>query len=707
MSVSRKSRPPAALLSAKVLFFVTVATLILPSYAIKTQRVRYIRNYLRIQTPKTDPPRIAFLDVMLMRNPVSKTTEGAAINLNQIIAEKKLAPAAQSFKYRRVAIPTMTVRSNNYVYNTQTQTYDQDWMQNLSPRERDRILVAGIHQEDMDFSNIEDPLKKALHEKVQQEIRNVRSAVPSGWVISGSATTGSNSHADPLPDKANPDNSSSSENDVAFSSQEQGARSLKGNFRITGHLALDSTTPYLPGDRFEIHWVRENVSRKTGDFFPQKDWSYAIDVSEMVGAVRVNLYDSYGSLKAMGELTLTPDLSAQQRQNSIIQLRAQNRFSANFKYFYPGKRSWGNGAVKSKIPIDDQTSFVPTKDGQLSLEGVSPRSSAFAYSEGREFYPAIHQIQTGNQQSLMMMPRRWVKALQQIAEDQKGYSSMTPHNGAVIIGQATSKGKPLAGVRVEIENDLSAKPIYLNALFLPDPALQATSDNGYFVFLDLPQAYYSIQGYLGPQFFGFGNVLNEPDAVSFAEIVGNLSKAPFEVRAFDAFTSEEKAGELHLQSLGDQVIHIQGYGLLDVPQSSQLTLSWFEPEDHSYVSSLYVSPPASQFLHAPLVRADWIESLQRTKGIVPQAETGRVIGFVQKGNYQVSMPHVDEQSDARIVYFDPSGQLSETPVAEGGFAVFNLPPSGQTVVLHYSDGSTDSHIIPVDSSQTTIVRFLP
>lgn len=704
----------------KILLGVLAFSLLFPVSAIRESRVHFMHSYLKIQTGKSNPPRIAFFEA-IADSLESKNAEVAApaievIHLSEVIAEKQLRPALQSIRYRRVDIQPMAIARNEALLNLGLQksqnlastsaaamgreNSDESWQETLTPKEKQILQSSNLSQKDLDFSNIEDPREKAMSEKIQQEIRNVKSTVPSGWVISGS---GAPANA-PMGESAK---------DLDATGEKSIANKVHGfnAFQVQGHLGLDASTPYLPGYHFEIHWLREGISRATGQIFPEQDWRYSIDIPELIGSVQVDLYDGYGSLMAYGSLRLSPEQQSSEIKNALIQLQPARKVTGVNRDFV---RSFGDSkakfkaAARTKVAVDEETEFVPDQDGRLTIDGVSPRSTMFAYTEAEGFYPAIHVLQAGKTQNMTLMPQKTIEALREIVDQQRIMSRDIEPNGAVIWGQVRAQGKPVAGLRVEVQEfSEELKPVYLNSLLIPDPTLQATSENGFFVFLDLPAGYYSLRAYHGPQFYGFGNVLNEPGAVAYANIDGIAHRAPFEVRAFDAFTSEEQIGNIHLQNLGDQAITIAGYGILDAPVAQQTSLAWFEPSDPDYLNAIYTYRGDADHIHTPLVRKSWMENLKQQAVISQQPDTGTFVGFVSEGNYQISLPHLEKQTPLNVVFFDSSGTIAAGPTPNGGFVIFNIPVGGETVVIHQANGETQSQIIPIDANQTTIVRFQP
>lgn len=724
--------------SAKVFLIVLAFGSLFPNLSIREERVRYLPKPLKISAARPTPPRIAFLQTLALGGVQEKKEESrthlTTYNLNAVLEEGSLRPALPSILYRRVDLRPMIIHRTealaaagdifsglNYrpgvVYDPKTEK-TPTWWEDLTPQERRRVEEAHLSARDLDFSDIEDPLKKAIRQKIQEELRREKSQSLKGWVISGreeknDSVGGTLAQASaptagpaPAPDLAPSSPSTPTTEPPREPAHEKAFQPRKGPFLVSGHVEADASTAALQGYYFEVQWLREGSVKNRGHISPQEDSRYAIEVEELLGSIRVAMYDQSGTLRAYGDYRLSPDLTEQELRNALIQLRPAHRVASYSFDPFTGRKGGPrlrNGSPKTRAAFDDETVFSVDSSGVVSVEGVALESTSFAYTEAPGFYPAIH-VMNSVAHPIPLVSTKTVRALQEILADE-GPVSPFNRNGAVIWGRVVSNGQPVAGAHVELAQAPEVQPVYFNALLIPDLKLATTSENGYFVFTDLPSGYYSLKAFKDSQFLGFANVLNEAKALSYATIESVGRAFPLETRSFDAFTGEEKDVQLIHQALGDRVLLVSGFDVLDVPQVPTTAFVAVEARDRDYLSAIYPYPGERDYLHLPLIRRSWLINIQQRMNISPQGERATLVGFVHQGSYELRLPHLPADSDATVVFFDARGEVVQAPTADGGFVIFNVPVSAQTVVIQHADGGVETRIMPADPGQTTIVRF--
>lgn len=695
---------------------------LLPFGKLQEHRVKFILKPLKITTTKASPPRLAFiqtLDFGKTKNDKLKTSteQSMTVNLTEVIAKRQLRPLAFVLQRRQVTLPGVLI-TRAEIYNQQepvisrpiNRKYDepvrsaahqgnQDWPENLTEKEKRWLNQANVSTSDFEVFNEAsvDPVGSHLQAQIAAEMKRPAGDVLPGWIISkpsDRATTSSSLPPTPSPEK---------------DSDRKSYTSTSG-FNVQGRIGLGLGVYMGNGEHIEVHWIREGVSKVAGLISTENDFRYEIKVPELIGSVSAEMYDSSGRLKAKGTLRLS-----QNSNSGDITLHPQQTLASQTTNFYqsptrlfgmvPLKKSKTMGAVKSKVSVDSESEFAADDQGRLFVDGVVPGSTAFGFSRAKGFYPSIHWLTTGAARAFPMVPESTVKALKDIIRSQQNQTSVDAFDGGLMLGQATREGQPISGVRVELTNNPDLKPIYLNALLIPDPTLQETTANGYFVFANLENGYYSVRASKGNFYFGFSNFLAEAESISFAEIQETNRRAPFEVRAFDAFEGTEVSAAVDLQGLSHS-FDVEGYALIEHPMTDQIELAQVQPKLNDYVPSLYVMKGEDDYLHLPVVRRAWFEQMAATQQLSPQPGMGTVIGFVSRGNYQVMLPHLPAETPVNVVFFDSQGNRVEQPVENGGFIAFNVPASAHTIVIRDNFGETASQIIPVDSDRVTTVRFL-
>lgn len=680
-----------------------------PDYRLKDQRIRYITRPLVISTSKNTPPRHAFEEALRLssvsekksRNTISDNQQ-TIVNLNASLADKSSVPVRMMF-YRRVHLKTMSLDSRELAKENQPQQRQQaevlpqprlaqsaasnnaeaEWYASLSPRQKRILESSGIHNQEI-FEEEPKTLSQVLAEKVSEA---------RGDVV-GSASEQTASVIGDRPVK------------------------ISGRMRVAGHILLDHTTPLLPDHHIEVHWMREGVARATGRQL--KDSAFAVEVDEPVGQVRAEMYGPSGAIVAQGSLRLSPQQTAEQLSNVQLRMQPTRTVAAHYRDFNKQAGSDNkevfshslakmgalipNGKVMAKASFDDQTAFEVDGFGGLTVDGVSPMSSAFAYTESKDYYPAIHRISTQSKnQILPLIPQKTAEALMEIVEEQLAYTS-SQKNGALILGRVVSQGAPVNGVKIQVEGAPHIRPVYLNEILIPDPKLTETTSSGYFVFVHPTEGYYSIRGEKGGQFFGFGNVSSEANSSSFVSVEQALHSAPFEMRSFSAFSGEPVATEVSVQAK-DQIFTIEGYGLVDHPVVSGQSMAQVQPLNAEYMPSLFAYEASEDFLHMPLVKRVWVDKLigQARINIIPNS--GMILGFTRKGGYELSLPHLTDSSEVKVIYFDSQGNVTPAPIDQGGFLLVNVPDLAQTIVMTDALGQILSQVVPVDAGWMSISRF--
>ena len=125
-----------------------------------------------------------------------------------------------------------------------------------------------------------------------------------------------------------------------------------------------------------------------------------------------------------------------------------------------------------------------------------------------------------------------------------------------------------------------------------------------------------------------------------------------------------------------------------------------------YVPALYAQNSQDDYIHLPLVRSDWLLGLRAYHRMADQPQSGTIVGFVPSTGFEVHLPHLENQAEAKVIYFDAQGQPSQTGVAGGGFIAFNVLEGSHTVLVIPNDASAAvSKVVPIDSGNLHILKF--
>lgn len=723
----------------RVLAAIFALVWLMPDTRLEHPRVRFISKPLKISVSKTNPPRLAFEETLQIRRgprmgepiPRVPATLERAVSLNEVIGRGQMRPARLALYYRHVELRPMVIARDEVLRSVRAQSVpvkptapaprladgpdiperrfepttprtptldemnysgDEAWFDNLSPRQQRLLQASGLRSADLREA-IAPGLAETLAAKVEEELKRLQAG---GTVITPSGSP-------QLP------------TEVTVKTEEDKKTEPPKHIKVAGHLFLDALTAFLPDHRIEVVWMREGMNRRTGRF-SMNDSHFSIDVDELAGAVRLEMYDRGGHVVAAGGVRLSPELSSQSLTQLQVRMRPVGQVASTFTDFYKqptelfalnrkGKVwSFGKNPIRTKASFDSASTFEADPQGQLFIDGIAGGSSSFAMTESADYYPSLHMITSGQQEALPLISKKTAKAMLEIIEQQLGFTD-AQKNGAIVMGQVTADGRALSGADVSLEGYPEARPVYLNEVLIPDPHLKTTSGSGYFVFVHLPQGFYSLRAMRGPQFVGYGNVVNEPQAASFVELRESSRFAPFDIRVFDAFAGTAQSAELALQSL-NQNIQISGYGQIQHPILAQYTMLEATPASDDHVPAVYPYLGDAEFVHLPLIPRAWLdEKIAATKiNVLP--ETGAIIGFSEQGGYEISLPHLPDNAETQVIYFDVQGRQVPASVENGGFLLVNVPAGAQTVVLQHALGGVVSRVLNADAERLTVSKFV-
>lgn len=735
--------------SGRVRLLVIVFGLFLmsPDRALQHPRVRFISKGLKISTSKTNPPRLAFEEALQNRRiPVvaPAPVRDPVISLNEVIERGQMRSAVLALYYRQIDLRPMifarqeiiqaiqqsqgqrrsgrvplkmaqvspatdiperrfepnagqlrspTTFEANYSANA---AGEQEWFDQLSPRQRRLLEASGLRTSDL-AGPMAPSLAESLAAKVDEELQRLQ-----GTVITPSGATPARNVND------------TGAVGTTIKTEDDKDKASKKSFQVAGHLFLDALTAFLPDHRIEVVWLREGQNRRSGRF-SMTDSHFTIDVDELVGAVRLEMYDKSGSVVAAGGVRLSPDLTSQALTKLQVRLRPVGQVASNFTDFYKQptdlfsltkKKVWsfGKNPIRTKASFDNESVFEADPQGMLFIDGIAGGSSSFAMTESQEYYPSLHLITSGQKEALPLIPKKTARAMLEIIEQQLGYTD-AQKNGAIVMGQVTAEGRPLSGVQVEVEGHPEAQIIYLNDFLIPDPQLKTSSGTGYFVLVHLPQGFYSLRAMRGNQFVGYGNVVNEPEAASFVEIEEAVRFAPFEIRTYDAFDGNGQPADLSFQSLNQKLI-IDGYGQVEHPVVARYSLVELDSKGDAYVPAIYPYAGDTEYLHLPMIPRAWMDDIIGKAKVNLTPSAGALIGFSERGGYEISLPHLPGDAPVAVIYFDVQGHQVPAAVDNGGFLLLNLPEGAQTVVLQHALGGVVSRVLNADADRLTVAKFV-
>lgn len=445
--------------------------------------------------------------------------------------------------------------------------------------------------------------------------------------------------------------------------------SIQGYFELSDGVGLVNQT-------VSLRRVKEGQSIEVGQV-DLKAGMYQIFVGSFEGELVAEIKDENGII--IGEDRKR--ISGLVRQNNYFQgpqlkLGRPSSFSLNVKNVddYKLKDEEINASIFSgNYALKKTTDIYPN---------VARHSSTVALIEnvaGKK--SRTLSIRTAKDTSeIILFSSNWIEGVREYLSDKIQVEYMS--NAGTIIGRVTLDGKPVSGAQVVVENQPGLEPYYLDQFLIPQISQPVTSRNGYFIIPGLQQGSYQISAFIQNRSLGSQAYFVEPSIVSYQEITATESIKINTVRSFDAFTGQMVATDLQVPGVEDLVSvdsEIVNYsngtksGLIEVIN---------RPIGMEYIPYIYLQNQAKDYLHLPQLSEKFIDYLKQDR--ILTGETSIFLGFVQMKRYEVSL--ADETFDHRnIVYFNAAGEISLTPLENGGFVVFNVPAGTQEIIVNNKD----------------------
>jgi hypothetical protein len=281
---------------------------------------------------------------------------------------------------------------------------------------------------------------------------------------------------------------------------------------------------------------------------------------------------------------------------------------------------------------------------------------------------------------VVLFSSQWIEGAKNYISEKIQIQYMS--DAGIIIGRVLLDGKPVNGAQVVVENQPGVEPYYLDQFLIPQVQQSNTSANGYFIIPGLQAGSYQISAYIQNRHIGSQAYFVEQSVASYQEILAMTNVKIATARSFDAFTGQIVATELQVPGLEDLIsltvesaTYVEGThsGLVEVIN---------RPMQREYLPYIYLQNQSKDYLHLPQLPEKFIEYLSQNHKI--NAETSLFIGFVQMKNFDVTL--ADETFDrGNIVYFGATGEVSMTPIANGGFVIFNVPEGISEIIVENKD----------------------
>lgn len=698
-------------------WFATSAVLLLWPVAMSSRPFVSISEVMVIQVPKDLPPHVAFLETIReARVPdewdAMDRVPAQALSTETIVlaSTQPLPPPVKP----EIVLETLPIRQPTVVFGSpQVSTVaprteivadadDLSWTESLTPAQRKRwseaekkygqLVEAEKPEIPVDESYVIDGVMPGYAGPAKEQVPS--NGVTYAWADTSSQ--GSGSKPDPAPNTGGGTNTGTNIAQVMFDpgAAPDATYTVKGALEISGGLAVTDV------HHLEILRRQEGVIVDRGEV-NLRTGSYQIKLQGRQGEILARLIDTQGRILGEGGFRVSHLQGRGTLQGPKITVSPRVDVAGTIASYYGGAKpkSPSGSLLKAALPLEI------SKTGDFEVSGFERGSTSVLQAAAPGFMSTQKIVIAGDNVDVQLFPLSMMKALRAIASEHQQMDLNDPE-GPIIWGRIVQDGKPVSGITVEIESAQGNPPIYLNEFLIPDPNLKATSSNGLFAFVMVPEGFHAIVARRGEGFFGHQNVVTTAGAVSTTEISNSIRTEQVVVRAYDAFTGEPRPAQL-LHQASEETVDIgpSGMTVLLLPMTQRLSLVDVRP-DSPYVPSRLLALDSESFLHVPLVREDWLLDLKGRARIDDGAESGVIVGFVPEENFSVDVVGIE---NAQPIFFDVQGRLvpgAKVGPAGGGFILFNTPSGVQEIVVTgEKSGRIMSRMAVVDPRSVVTASF--
>lgn len=343
------------------------------------------------------------------------------------------------------------------------------------------------------------------------------------------------------------------------------------------------------------------------------------------------------------------------------------------------------------------------KNGEFELNNIKKGSFSMVSMTAKDHARTSMLVAAGFRANIPLFSLSMIKAMKEIVSEQRRQNLNDPES-SVIWGQARVDGKAVSGVQVEVESAPGYEPIYFNEWMLPDPNLKATSSNGTYAFVGVPEGLHALIGRRGEKYFSHQNVVVQQKAVALGDLETGHESEQAIFRVFDAFTGDPRPAEIVHQGVAEPLrIGTGGAATALLGAVHRLSLSQVRPEA-PYAAARYYSDDQRGYVHYPLIREDWIAYMRASMKIDDRPGTSVVVGFVTHEDFSVDA--LDPLGQVQVAYFDATGKPSREGTAGGGFVIFGLSEGVREIlVTSGKTGEIAAQTVASDPGALTVLRF--
>lgn len=354
--------------------------------------------------------------------------------------------------------------------------------------------------------------------------------------------------------------------------------------------------------------------------------------------------------------------------------------------------------------FDNQTTLAKPSDAFSNVSRYSSTISRVFDPSG--IYKNITTIRhTGDKTETPLFTSKWLSGVVEYVSDIQKIQFKSK-DMAIVMGRVLVDGKAVSGAQVQIDMAPGLMPIYFDQFMIPATNLDATSENGYFMFIGLEPAVYNIVALKQSIVLGSQMFIAEIDSLAFQNISSARIPRSKIIRSFDAFSSEPIAADIATPEQQEAIEALDGTALFKTLSEIGVAEYLIRSSNRQYLPIRYLQNARLDFVHAPMIQESWLSAVKSIKKIPDMPNTGTIIGFTTDLIYDAYLT-TDSYDKSNITYFDSQGQIVDAPAKGGGFVLFNVPTGAREVILQ--EKAVDkiySQVFNIVNQQVSVSHFL-
>jgi hypothetical protein len=478
---------------------------------------------------------------------------------------------------------------------------------------------------------------------------------------------------------------------------------IRGQIELSGGLVATGSSTKL-----DIQWSAGGQSRTAQVDYSTGLFTVAVPTLD-TGKVTARLLDESGFVLGIGEAQVDGSASYNQQV-----LRDLNILVESPETEIRGKEISAYDVDNVFVPIFGAQLFGPSstqvmaeKNGNFQLKGLGSESTLVLEGYAQEHW-GTRIITTAKRN--ITMPVFSMKMMDSFLSLIGGGADNSDYG--VIWGEIKKHSKGVQGVRVNLASAPNIKPIYFNALRIPDTALEATSTNGLFAFAKVPPGIHVVNSQFSGRETPPTVVSVSPSRLSFSQIL--FKSLEIQGNVIDQLSVPVTAEVKVVGTLESTKSTDQGFKL-KVPSSDPVVLVEANAGPNYLTTRSAIARPEAKNLKLQVFEKSWIADKLKNVGINFKDDQSLLIGSVTGQDYHVILDDkidpklLASKSEPQIFYFGEKGELDKAlqdGQSNNYFVMTNVQPGLHTVLVQSTSGEvTTSRIFIADPGVANVMSL--